>query len=244
MSLERIKIAEFPIDLVLNNVFCIKKTFIHDNKEYVVRMNSQRYFMFRENLFCVCCSLKGTKMFLEHYIADMTPHFNLYGEKDDQLILMTKDHIVAKALGGQDKHSNYQTMCSVCNNLKGHSCLTLDSLKKLRRIFDENKNSLPKKKLNLLLEKEKNRLDKFKKYKKPAPSKYDCILNTDLNCYKSKESIIGVSVYDPPIKNKDKIGCIKRGTILKPVVEYKNKIFCDLNNELLLEIKKSYMNAK
>jgi 5-methylcytosine-specific restriction endonuclease McrA len=32
---------------------------------------------------------------------------------------MTRDHVIAKSLGGQDFLSNMQTMCRICNNKKG-----------------------------------------------------------------------------------------------------------------------------
>lgn len=240
-KIERVRIAEFPIENVLNSVFSSKKTFEHDGKKFIVKMNSQRYFMFRENLSCVCCDLKGTRMFLEYHEADMTPHFNLYGEKDNELILMTKDHIVARALGGEDKHSNYQTMCLVCNNLKGHSSLTLESLKKIRLLFDENKNALTKKNLHLLIEKSKKKLEKSQKYKKITTfEKENLVLKLDLNCYDNNETFIGIPVYLPPIKGKLKVGCIKRGTHLKPIIEYKNKVFCELSNNKSIEIEKSH----
>jgi hypothetical protein len=240
-KVERIKVAEVPVDLVLNNVFFHNKVFFHENKEYLVKMNSQRYFMFRENLSCVCCSLKGTRMFLEYHSSDMTPHFNLYGEQNGELILMTKDHIIAKALGGKDKHSNYQTMCLTCNNLKGHTSLTLDSLKVLRKLYDEKKNILTRKNLHLFLEKAKSKLERARKHKRVKYSNEIVVLKTDLNCYLSKDSIVGKPVYDPPLKNKIKIGCIKQGTVLKPILEYKNKIFCELNNNQSLEIEKKYI---
>jgi len=238
----RTRIAEFPISLVLNNVFSPKKTFEYEGEKYEVKMNSQRYFMFRENLNCVCCSLKGTRMFLEYHDADKVPHFNLYGEQNNELILMTKDHIIARALGGQDKHSNYQTMCLICNNLKGHSSLTLDSLKKLRKIFDSNKNNLTKKKLHLLIEDSKRKLAKSQKLKKAIkPKNSNVVLKLDLNCYAKENSFIGTPAYEPAPKNKNKIGCIKRGTILKPIIEYKNKLFCELSNDQYLEIEKNHV---
>lgn len=238
-KIERVRVAEFPINLVLNSVFVPKKIFEHDGKKYEVKMNSQRYFVFKENLKCVCCSLKGTRMFLEYNIADMVPHFNLYGEKNKNLILMTKDHIIARALGGQDKHSNYQTMCLVCNNLKGHSSLTLDSLKKLRKLFDKNKRLLTKKNLHIFLEEQKKKLDKSYKVKNKLNKKNNVILKIDLNCYTLNDSIIGIPFYEP--LPKEKIGCVKRGTILKPLIEYKNKIFCEVNNHQTLEIEKKYI---
>jgi len=97
----------------------VKRDYIIGTKTYTVRMNSQRYFIFRESLKCVACGLEGTKMILEQNPSDKSPHFNLYAVENGRLVLMTKDHVQPKAYGGEDRHSNYQTMCSICNNLKG-----------------------------------------------------------------------------------------------------------------------------
>ena len=51
-----------------------------------------------------------------------TFHFNLYAlDADGNEVLMTKDHIVPKSKGGEDKGINYQTMCYPCNYVKGDS---------------------------------------------------------------------------------------------------------------------------
>jgi len=34
-------------------------------------------------------------------------------------VLMTKDHILPRVLGGKDHIDNYQPMCQVCNSEKG-----------------------------------------------------------------------------------------------------------------------------
>src|SRR5690606_1745333 len=85
---------------------------------------------------------------------------NLYGEEDEKLILMTKDHIHARSCGGEDRHSNYQTMCLICNNLKSHSNLNLEGVSELRRIYNENKHTVTKKKLHCLIEETRNNLSK------------------------------------------------------------------------------------
>jgi hypothetical protein len=233
----RVRVFEIPPQKILKNLSREKKVFPFNGKNYEVKMNSQRYFMFKENPDCVCCGLKGTRMFLEYHPYDMTPHFNLYGEENCELILMTKDHITARALGGEDRHSNYQTMCSVCNNLKGHAFLTLDSLKILRNLYDKKKSSMTKKQIHCFIEDSKKRLPKKEKKPKQKTCK-DCFrLNCDLACYSdSKGSIYGVHVYEN--SNDRRIGSMKKGTILEPILEYRNEFICILNERQSIRISK------
>lgn len=232
----RVRVFEVSLDDVLKNLSDVKKTFVFDNKSYVVKMNAQRYFMFKENLCCVCCGLVGKRMFLEYHPYDMTPHFNLYGEENGELVLMTKDHILAKALGGEDRHSNYQTMCAVCNRLKGHTSLTLESLKLLRRFFDENKH-MTKKQLHVSLEKYTLHLGKKEKRVKPKLKKNFVILNCDVACFLDKKgSIYGRHIYEKVFDKR--VGCIKKGTLLDPILEYRGEIICSLGNKSSIRILK------
>jgi len=241
-KVHRIRIGEFSVDEILKDLSEPKKIFEHSDKKYSVRMNSHRYFMFKENLFCVCCGIKGTKMFLEYYEADMTPHFNLYGEYKGNLILMTKDHIKARALGGEDRHSNYQTMCAVCNNLKGHTSLTLESLKKLRKLYDTNKGKIGKKKLNIILEKSIIELEKVKKQSDKEAGFNLVYTNCDINCYKKNDEIYGKFVYN--LDSNPRIGCIKKGSQLVPLLEYKNKVVCKLSDNESISLDKSLVFEK
>lgn len=238
IGIGRVRVFEIPVLEVLNNLSNRKKSFVFNGHEYLVKMNSQRYFMFKENASCVCCGLKGTRMFLEYHPYDMTPHFNLYGEYEGDLVLMTKDHILAKAFGGEDKHSNYQTMCSICNSLKGHTFLTLESLKSLRSLYDFNKGRMTKKQIHCFLEEVKNKLSKKERKPKRIFAKNGAILNCDLACFLDKKGIIyGCHIYE---KNKNKrIGCMKKGTSLTPILEYKGEVICSLNEFQSIRISKS-----
>jgi len=122
-----------------------KQDFIVEGETYKVRLNTHRYLVFKNNLSCVACGLTGTKMVLERYLNQTTPHFNLYAEEGGQLILMTKDHIQTKALGGKDRLSNYQTMCAICNNLKGSEPLPIKGIQELRKFHDEYKTKMARK---------------------------------------------------------------------------------------------------
>lgn len=89
----------------------------------LVKMNSQRYRLFKENgVKCVKCDIEGLYFIKEKSNSEYPYHFNLYGVKDDGTeVLMTKDHIVPKSKGGANKLSNYQVMCANCNLKKGDS---------------------------------------------------------------------------------------------------------------------------
>ncbi len=144
----------FPY-LTNNNV---KREYKCGDKSYLVRMNSHRYFVFKNSAKCSACGLEGTKFLLEKHERDSQPHFNLYGEENGELVMMTKDHIVPKSCGGGNVMSNYVCMCSICNNLKGDTLISYKGLGKLREIYNENKRSLPHKKLAEKIKQEKEKI--------------------------------------------------------------------------------------
>jgi hypothetical protein len=127
-----------------------KKEFLVDGFQYQVRMNSDRYHLFKENRKCVSCGLEGIYMILDMNPGDTSPHFNLYAEENGRLILMTKDHILAKSKGGTDSLENFQTCCSICNNLKANFDLTYDDVRELRHLH-KNHNKLSRKELRDLI---------------------------------------------------------------------------------------------
>lgn len=99
----------------------------HEFEGFMVKMNSDRYRMFKaKGMTCVSCGLKGVFFALErtkHSTAKgCNPtrfHFNLYGyDQDGNEVMLTKDHIVPKSKGGNNHIDNYQTMCVVCNEEK------------------------------------------------------------------------------------------------------------------------------
>lgn len=87
----------------------------------LMRMCSHRYENFlKHGVVCVNCGLEGKYFYKERYKNDTNYHFNLYAiNKDGYEVLMTKDHIIPKSLGGPNSIDNYQPMCSPCNSNKG-----------------------------------------------------------------------------------------------------------------------------
>lgn len=159
-SKRREVLGEFLPDDIFPHVYSENVTHEYKvgKKKYKVRMNSQRYHVFQKSSSCVSCGIEGKKFLLEQYSDDRNPHFNFYAEENGKLILMTKDHILAKSNGGSNKLENYQTMCSVCNNLKGNLPLSIKDVSTLKKIFDENKRILSRKELNALLSKTREEL--------------------------------------------------------------------------------------
>jgi 5-methylcytosine-specific restriction endonuclease McrA len=114
-----------------------KKEYRIKNKSYEVRMGSPRYVLFAQNPQCVVCGLQGTKVRLELPPDTITPHFNLYAIENSNYILMTKDHKIPVSKGGTNAFDNFQTMCSICNGLKGADFLTHEQISHLRKIYNE-----------------------------------------------------------------------------------------------------------
>ena len=131
-----LRLAEYPVEQILpitNLPDLYYFDFVVGGKTYSVKMHSKRFGCFRESLACVCCGLRGTKMILEFGSPNAgSPHFNLYGERDGGLVLMTKDHVIPASVGGSSRPSNLQTMCATCNRLKGAQRLTNHQLRALR----------------------------------------------------------------------------------------------------------------
>lgn len=100
----------------------------------VISITSLRYHAFNRSLSCVCCGITGVYFAKERSakrIKKPQPdgplfkatsenwHLNLYAlDQNGREILMTKDHIVPKSHGGEDKLHNLQTMCKPCNGAK------------------------------------------------------------------------------------------------------------------------------
>jgi 5-methylcytosine-specific restriction endonuclease McrA len=104
---------------------------------HMVKMTSLRYQTFSKSTRCVCCGIEGTVFLLELPDNDgniCRPHFNLYAEREGRLVQMTKDHIQPKSKDGRDHINNMQTMCHICNELKGSRHIKGGNRKNLSRL--------------------------------------------------------------------------------------------------------------
>ena len=241
-KVDRIKLGEFSFDdffpFVTNEK--IKKEYEIGDCKYAVKMNSDRYLLFKQNSSCVSCGLQGNKLFLECYQNDRIPHFNLYGELEGKLILFTKDHIQAKAFGGQDTLENYQTMCALCNSLKAHSNLTLESLRKLRQIYDENKKVLTKKKLHFLIENERKNLEMpWSSQVVEGQNNGSFIVNCDVVIVEQDKLLIGMPLEQ--VNDAKILGFVKKGSCFDPLVEINNTICFQMSADKVFSVDKSFV---
>lgn len=136
-----IVLGEFPLSTLL----LAKKGGTHKfkcgDKIYSVKMGGNRYKTFLKSMSCIACGTVGKKLFLEKFKqSDDTPHFNLYAVENGKLIPMTKDHSVPRAVGGANKQANLNTMCFVCNQIKGSATfLGLEHIARAkRRVISNN----------------------------------------------------------------------------------------------------------
>ena len=91
-------------------------------KDYSVSVQSLRLrTFFKTGVHCPCCSNKSSFFAVERSKGQTGGyHLNLYGiDAENNEILFTHDHIVARGLGGEDNLSNSRTMCGPCNWEKG-----------------------------------------------------------------------------------------------------------------------------
>lgn len=115
------------------NVLADQHFLLWDKDFPIIECGILRYRVFRDNPVCVTCGLAGSYLALERSAAydkasrtfrvcdDQLWHFNLYGRREDGAeVMFTQDHILPRKHGGLDEIENLQTMCSPCNNRKGH----------------------------------------------------------------------------------------------------------------------------
>lgn len=197
--LQKKRLGEFTVaDVIPFIVPTGQKDYVVNGQSYVVKMNSQRYFVFRDSCSCVACGLTGTKMILEQHPGDKTAHFNLYAEEDTELVLMTKDHIRAKSVGGEDRLDNFATCCQICNNIKANYPITLEQLRNLRHLYNQNVRVMAKRDVSrmVVVETERyveqNRLDSVDYIRTFASS-----VSGNNICYTTSESTDSETAHTP-----------------------------------------------
>lgn len=88
-----------------------------------IKSTSLRYqVFFTKGIRCACCGIEGQYFAKEkgHGSSQDRYHLNLYAiDADGNEVLMTKDHIIPRSLGGKDILDNLQPMCKYCNSKKG-----------------------------------------------------------------------------------------------------------------------------
>jgi hypothetical protein len=141
----------FSLDEVHSKIF-IKNSRFND---LTVDMGLHNYRVFNRNPACAICGIVGTYYALERCLDKNGSainhglwgrwHFNLYHRTaySDE-ILITKDHILPKSLGGKNELKNYQTMCTNCNGSKGNT-LTEDDINLIKKLGIKPKKGLKEK---------------------------------------------------------------------------------------------------
>ncbi len=85
-------------------------------------MGSHRYQLFAaKGISCTKCGIKGLYFAIERGLKDNPNkfHLNLYGKDENgNEVMITKDHILPRSKGGENRLSNYQPLCYKCNQEK------------------------------------------------------------------------------------------------------------------------------
>lgn len=82
-----------------------------------------RLLLVRRELTCKCCGIKASFAAIESCPSSKNyKSLNFYGyDHEGKEVLLTWDHIKPRSLGGKNSASNSQTLCAICNVLKGNA---------------------------------------------------------------------------------------------------------------------------
>jgi hypothetical protein len=71
---------------------------------------------------CWCCGAEADQWIVEKHPKDLigAPDCNLYASTPQGVVLMTRDHIIPKSLGGVDAVANLRPGCTDCNGERGN----------------------------------------------------------------------------------------------------------------------------
>ena len=134
------------------------------------------------------------------------------------------------------------TMCSICNSLKAHSNLSVDAVRTLRKLYNQNKDKLTKKKLHLLIEKERTKLQQ------------PWVL--ELEAQNTSASRDALRVQRPfkvvelngdlfsdinPSNESNVIGLVNEGAYLEPIVEINKEVYCKVWKDKIVRVSSSLL---
>ena len=71
---------------------------------------------------CHFCGCQADRWVMEKGRRDKVGHpvLNLYGNQDGKAVMMTRDHIIPKSLGGVDVVQNLRAACAPCNETRSN----------------------------------------------------------------------------------------------------------------------------
>lgn len=121
--LKRYKLLDFNKIEDILRILVISKPLGKINIEgYPICTDTDRYEnLYVNGLVCKSCGLKASFAAIEKNSDSKNKfHINFYGTRatDGKDLLLTKDHIYPRSLGGLDSINNYQTLCASCNGNK------------------------------------------------------------------------------------------------------------------------------
>lgn len=92
--------------------------------EHLINCRSTRMKLLfvHRNLTCACCGIQASFAAVETCPASKGyKSLNFYGyDHEGKEVLLTWDHIKPRSLGGKNTLGNAQTLCTVCNGIKGN----------------------------------------------------------------------------------------------------------------------------
>lgn len=111
----------------IKNIRKLLKTISESNQPIVIIdgfkvKNKEKYGIFlRKGVSCKCCGSKAEFIRIEkdENCKSGLYHLVIYLKKGKKEIKLTIDHIIPKALNGDDSEENYQVLCEDCNREKG-----------------------------------------------------------------------------------------------------------------------------
>jgi hypothetical protein len=74
-------------------------------------------------LFCFCCGCKADRWIAEKHKQELIGNamLNLYGNQNNNIVMMNRDHIIPRSLGGANVIENLRVACEACNSKRGNA---------------------------------------------------------------------------------------------------------------------------